>query len=380
MSGNSSILNSSDPFRYEIIQYIARVNSIILYVQIFIFLMGALGNLLAIIVINQKPLKNTSSAVFITYLALFDTAVLFVHALNLALPRGHLFLHCSLIYLTDLSVFCANWILVIITLERCIAVYSPFLAKRFCTVDSARYSIYIFLSVSIILFSALFPVLYEISDIHRTPKCFVRSSFRLFIRIYQPILLYAIPDLFLLSNLFTVYALCRRQKQFYSGYKCQNGGSTIEIRVSDTNANRKQQQLTIMLVTVSFGFYLFTTPAMISFFNEFQARKEINVKKMKQDFLFGQISVILLQLNNATNFIFYCFSGQRFRRVTVQVFHHYSRRIKFFYHRYILCNKQYHLSPIHLEASGYRRNTVVSNRSSCSPAYHRRQNQTTSIL
>ena len=119
MSTNSSISNSSDTIkRYEISQYISLVNHVILHIQIFIFLMGALGNLLAIIVINQKSLKNTSSAVFITYMAIFDTAVLFVHATPLIMPRGNLFLHCSLIYLTDLLVFCANWILVIITLGK----------------------------------------------------------------------------------------------------------------------------------------------------------------------------------------------------------------------------------------------------------------------
>ncbi|CAF5133134.1 unnamed protein product, partial [Rotaria socialis] len=32
------------------------------------------------------------------------------------------------------------------------------------------------------------------------------------------------------------------------------------------------------------------------------------------------MSVVLLQLNNATNFIFYCLSGQRFRRGTVETF------------------------------------------------------------
>jgi hypothetical protein len=115
---NSSLSSPSDAFRDEINQYVTEVNHILLFIQGFICLMGILGNLLTLIVINQKSLRNTSAAVFITYLAIFDSAVLLVHAGNLVRPRRNLFLHCSLTYLTDLSTFCANWVLVIITLGK----------------------------------------------------------------------------------------------------------------------------------------------------------------------------------------------------------------------------------------------------------------------
>jgi hypothetical protein len=103
-------------FRIELNQYIANVNHIILFIQAFICSSGVLGNLLALIVINRRSLRNTSSAVFITYMAIFDSAVLLFHAGNLLRPRQNRILQCSIIYLLDLSTFCANWVLVIITL------------------------------------------------------------------------------------------------------------------------------------------------------------------------------------------------------------------------------------------------------------------------
>ncbi len=116
MYNNSSLSLSEDHFRNEINQYLSNVNYILSFVQAFICIMGILGNLLALIVINRKSLRNTSSAVFITYMSVFDTAVLLSHATSLAkLPRN-LYLQCSITYLTDLSTFCANWVLVIITL------------------------------------------------------------------------------------------------------------------------------------------------------------------------------------------------------------------------------------------------------------------------
>jgi len=319
MYNNSSLSLSQDHFRNEINQYVSNVNYILSFVQAFICIMGILGNLLALIVINRKSLRNTSSAVFITYMSVFDTAVLLSHAANIAkLPRN-LYLQCSLTYLTDLSIFCANWVLVIITLgnnsintkqkkkrlkfsfslERCVAVYSPFLAKRLCTIHSARHSMYILLTISIILFSGTFPFFYQIDNPSKNQKCLIRVKFRSILRIYQLILFYAIPDLFLLSNLFTVYALCRRQEQLSSMHL--NNGEKFEIRVNDLNSNRKQRQLTIMLVTVSLSFYLFTTPAMIMFITESQPTKHRDIEKIKQTFLFSQIMVIFFQLNNAVS-------------------------------------------------------------------------------
>jgi hypothetical protein len=116
MYNNSSQSLPPIGFRVELNQYIAKVNYILLFIQAFISIMGVLGNLLVLIVINRKSLRNTSAAVFITYMAIFDTAFLLVHAANLVRSRRNLILHCSLTYLTDLSTFCANWVLVIITL------------------------------------------------------------------------------------------------------------------------------------------------------------------------------------------------------------------------------------------------------------------------
>jgi len=113
-----SFNNSSFPntFHGELIEYLRNVNRILLYIQIFICIFGLVGNLLVLIAINQKCLRNTSAAVFITYMAIFDSAVLIFHGVNLIkLPRNVILL-CSLAAFTDFSIFCANWILVIITL------------------------------------------------------------------------------------------------------------------------------------------------------------------------------------------------------------------------------------------------------------------------
>jgi hypothetical protein len=118
--GNNSSLSLpwDNSTRTELIQYMAKLNFILIFVQSFLCLGGLCGNILALIVINKKSLGNTSSAVFITYMSIFDSIVLISHGAHLVRPRRNLFIHCSLTYFTDLFTFCANWVLVIITLGK----------------------------------------------------------------------------------------------------------------------------------------------------------------------------------------------------------------------------------------------------------------------
>lgn len=184
-------------------------------------------------------------------------------------------------------------------LERCIAVHAPLLAKRFCTMTSARHSMYILLTVIIVFLSSTYPFVYYTKDPHHVEKCAVRPNHRSKHRILQPLLFYGLPDIFLLSNLLTVFALCRRHQRF--PLKSCDEKRQSDSRVNDPQSNRKQRQLTVMLITVSLSFYLFTTPAMIAFINELFQKKTRDLTRMKQNFLCGQISVLLLQLNNAVS-------------------------------------------------------------------------------
>ena len=97
-------------------EFIQQFNSKLIILQLILSALGIIGNTLALIIINRKSLRNTSSAVFITYLAMFDSAVLFLHAIDLIFPTKHFIMHCAVAILTDFFTLGANWILVIITI------------------------------------------------------------------------------------------------------------------------------------------------------------------------------------------------------------------------------------------------------------------------
>jgi hypothetical protein len=292
----SSIAIGNDSLRNEINKYIRQVNYWITVIDIFIVICGLLGNSLALIVINRRTLRDTSSSVFITYLAIFDSAVLIVHITTLLIPNRiqSYLLHCFLVYLTDLVTFCSVWIMVIMTIERCIAVHSPFLTKRFCTIRRARYSVYILILISFIFFTVTVPFVYKL-DI-RQKKCSVRRQYQTLIRIIKPTIFYFIPDLILLINLFIIYELCMARR--HRTQTLINPENAIH-QINAASFNRKQQQLTIMLVTVSLSFYLFTTPAIIDYIRQRNPPKYRDIKRLKMRFLGTNVTVLWLQMSSA---------------------------------------------------------------------------------
>ena len=157
---NHSNYSSTEDFnqtlmRNEINRFIKQVNYWLMITAYFVVIFGVLGNGLSLIVINRRSLRSTSSGVFITYLAIFDTLVLIVHQIGLITSRSINFyiLHCFITFFTDLVTFCSVWIMVIMTIERFIAVHSPLLAKRFCTLKRARNSIYLLIFIAFTLLS-----------------------------------------------------------------------------------------------------------------------------------------------------------------------------------------------------------------------------------
>jgi len=66
--------------------------------------------------------------------------------------------------------------------------------------------------------------------------------------------------------------------------------------------NRKQRQLTVMLVTVSLGFYLFSTPVIIDYIRQIYPPTYHDVQRLKMRFLRTNLTVLWGQMSSATNF------------------------------------------------------------------------------
>ena len=190
------------------------------------------------------------------------------------------------------------------------AVLAPFLAKRFCTAHSARRSVYILLAVSLVFFTASFFYFYDLRRARECQRCDLHPNSAAFYRVSKLILFYGVPDLLLLSNIFTIYSLLKRRQQQQQHHQRSSASDSpsskaiVEMRVNDVHSSRKQRQLTIMLLTVNLAFYTFTTPANIIVLIKTYARKDpvfIFNQRAKCIWLLGQLSVPLLQLPNAVS-------------------------------------------------------------------------------
>lgn len=313
----SNKTDNDSAVRAEVTAFIREVNYWIGIIEICMVVFGVIGNTLALIIINRPSLRNTSSSVFITYLAIFDSLVLIVHLTGLILLSRIKFyiLHCLITFLADFVTFCSVWIMVIMTLERCIAIHSPLLAKRLCTVERTRHAMYSLIVFALIVFSATLPIVYT-RNLNQT-KCLIRPEYQTLLRILKPTTFYFIPDILLLVNIFIIYELFMARR--YRTQKLINPENAMS-QINAASFNRKQQQLTLMLVTVSLSFYIFSTPTVIDYILQGKPPDHKDPKRLKILILRSNLTVLWVQMSSAVRFFFekpqtYDFSFVDFRLI-----------------------------------------------------------------
>ena len=114
-------------------EYHVTVLAIIVLIQV---IGGLLGNSLSICVMNRKEFKESSTAVYIIVLAIFDTLSLVIGPLNYAVLPSKLFggyvledqgvFPClAMKYLTYVFPHVSSWCLCAVTVERLLAVSLP---------------------------------------------------------------------------------------------------------------------------------------------------------------------------------------------------------------------------------------------------------------
>ena len=104
-------------------------------------IMATVGNTLTFILMRRKPMKSTSAGVFFSYLAMADTATVYVGQLLFLVGYiGNIYLipyhpwSCKMVFfLLFGSADVAVWMLVAATTDRFIAIYFPMKTKELCT-------------------------------------------------------------------------------------------------------------------------------------------------------------------------------------------------------------------------------------------------------
>ncbi|XP_021373894.1 thyrotropin-releasing hormone receptor-like [Mizuhopecten yessoensis] len=301
---------NSAPSIYDYGEYWAAlyINKYYLYVIVAI---GLPGNLAAVVTIcNMRPL--TSSSVYMVMLAIVDSVNLGLKILYLQLTlynvqMGHA--GCKVMFFCGtFFMHYANWILVAMTIERFLAIWLPLKVSELCTRTRA------FLVMGLIAVPLLglnlhfFWSTLEVWDDYYSWDCQFRSEFEYFMtKMWYWIdgAAYSlIPFIILvIFNILIIVGISRGHRGVVSKID----------KTQMTEKMKQQQQITIMLVTVSLVFVVLTMPNCVFFIFQNYWDYTKNLHEYARYFLFYQLVFVLSDFNHAINFYLYFLSGRKFR-------------------------------------------------------------------
>ena len=271
---------------------------------------GILGNFIVLVVtLRMKPFN--SSSLFMVSLAAVDMFLVCgrIPFKEVALENDASCM--SLWYIFNVLPVYSNYILLLWTVERLIAVQFPLRVNDWCTLRNTAIAV-----VGAGIFSALFCVPWGLSQINfvGTPYCTLDKEWREFmynIWFYVDTTIFAfIP---MVAIFFCNILIIIRLKQSTERHKKMT--SSEEAR---KNREREQRNMTITLLTVSFTFLILHVPTVtyqIASFIRFESTPE-----EKANWLFlNAMASTFMELQNSVNFYLYFLSGRRYREQTLKM-------------------------------------------------------------
>lgn len=287
---------------------------------------GILGIILTIIVLSHKNMC-TSTNCYLMALAIADLLFLVLLIPRLAEnqleadTQSYYTYQIYAAYSADIGNMCllaSIWVTVMLALERYIAVCKPFLAAKLCSVSRARMFI-----VSIFVTAVLVRVVnfwqykvhyYSNGNVSVHFLKHTEFSYHQFWHIYALLvdvfLASVIPFVILLvTNILLIQAV-RRSTRYLQRNQLAAPKSTSAVQ-------REELQITIMLISVIIVFFICQAPYVI-----YVAIASMNKNNMMTSgfFLFKDITMLLLTLKSAVNFILYCWFSERFRATLKRTF------------------------------------------------------------
>ena len=237
-----------------------------------------LGNLLTIIILLRPNLRQYTTMRYLTAVAIADLCSLY--SWNLNLFYKHLInpyqndiedasiITCRLIsFIAFVSLQLSSWYLTLVSLDRCLNIHFLFWHRQ---LGQAKYATYIIISVAIIIISLNLHLLFL--NGYRQPNCipyakrtchicYARINDRNYIfpkweKIHVIVYNFFPFSIMLISNGFII------RRSILSANTHKN--KSIDRQTSSAqNRQRRQRQMTCILISVTFLFVFLTTPVMI---------------------------------------------------------------------------------------------------------------------
>lgn len=286
----------------------------IAFIALSIF--GCAGNLLTLIIINQRFFRKTASATFIFGLCLADCVVLCLHTFQI-IARDHprITTHeCLLVFFIDVFRLFSIWIVCFINIERCSLVYNPCHMPRLISRMKSRLFVILLFCISLLIFSHYAQHTYTAHVSHpdqinvTLSYCKFKENFPELTWVWIKVSLtyWLTLPLCTICNIIIIIQLHRASR-----IERTSNRTCLDLSI-------KQRQLTAMLVASSIGFVLTATPTAIHWIY-------ISLEQDKSDsqYTIHIIISILLHFHHASNFLVFIFSCGRFRLEVIRLFRFY---------------------------------------------------------
>ena len=332
---------------------------------LILLIFGTVGNTMSVFVLQSKRLKTSNAALFLTCVAISDILfLLFKFIANMMkLYRISIFDFCVFMQvIPQAALFISVWLIIIISAERAIAVIKPLKVKLIFSRTRSKIIIlfvvvfFLLLSSSIILCVTHSPSQPYFCQIKGQPNgaCFVyyklifpviKSVFGCFLPIVIGITLnsviiktlreasnkretfgysYSTSSLRNTNRNSSVVEFSKRKSITLDSrkksslkpddsnpFKKENSSLSLSVRKMSFNYNySKEKKITIILLTISISFIVFTLPySVFELFRNFG----MDYKWVKNRNVMRRL-MFLVDLNHATNFIFYYLTAKGFRK------------------------------------------------------------------
>ena len=298
--------------------------SIWLYGSPILIAVGTIGNILSFAVMLRKKIRQSTTSLYLSVLAIADTAVLYTGFLNVFIVKisGYHIFHSSQFackfghfIVFGLQQF-DSWVLVNVALERVCAVFVPHKVKEIFTKKFATVSLIIQALVITGVNSHYFYTLdlvYHGMDGKLHSACTPLPTHKSFMKNIWPwidlCLLSLIPFTIIISS--NVAIGCRL---LCSRYKRQR---------LNANSQVKMTSMTAILLTVSIVFLVTTAPFHSWLIQEWDLHQQATLE------LVSAILNMIYYINYSVNFFLYCVSGPHFRK-ELKVMFSWKKRIHAF--------------------------------------------------
>ena len=290
--------------------------SVWLYGSPILIVAGTIGNILSFAEMLRKKIRQSTTSLYLSVLAIVDTAVLYTGLFNgYIIVSGYDILGssqyaCKFFYfiLHGLQQF-DSWILVSVALERVCAVFLPHKVKEIFIKRFATFTLIIQVLVIIAINNHFFytrDLVYTGRDSKHQLVCGVAGTHKVVwfvLNIYPWIdfcLLSLVPFAIIISS--NVAIVCRLLCSRYKRQRLQ------------VNTQVKMTSMTAILITVSIVFLVTTAPLSIYLIQEWDLNHEASVYQKATLKLVKAILNMINYFNYTVNFLLYCVSGTHFRK------------------------------------------------------------------